>query len=188
MLTPGARGWCSFSSVFYTTNNPTSVKISVFFNKNYEMKKIPSLYGLWVRILHENQVSWETRYVIPSDPSRSRIPWPCHGVPPQVEGLLVDGALTEGQAAIKKQKYLYERWRMNHFYSCVLSCLAFEWNWGWCWSCFDRNLPAFLTLMMLLSYQQLVGICIGKAVRFLSQNGQLQPRFHSKARQLSQQL
>ena len=46
--------------------------------------------------------------------------------PPKVEGLLVDGALTEGQAAIKKQKYLYERCRIDHFHSCVLSCLAFE--------------------------------------------------------------
>ena len=28
--------------------------------------------------------------------------------------------------------------------SCVLSCLAFEWKWGWSWPCFDRNLLAFL--------------------------------------------
>ena len=25
-------------------------------------------------------------------------------------------------------------------YSCVISCLAFEWKWGWYWPCFDRNL------------------------------------------------
>ena len=30
------------------------------------------------------------------------------------------------------------------FCSCVLSCLAFEWKWGWRWPCFDRNLTAFL--------------------------------------------
>ena len=37
------------------------------------------------------------------------------------------------------------------FYSFLLSCLAFEWKWGWRWPCFDRNLPAFLMLMMLFS-------------------------------------
>ena len=152
MLTPGARGWCSFQVSFTPQTTQHRWKYLCFLNKNYEMKIITSLYGLWVRILHKNQVSWETHYVIPSDPSISHIPWPCHGVPPQVEGLLVDGALTEGQAAIKKQNYLYERWRIDHFYSCVLSCLVFEWNWGWCCRCFDRNLPAFLMFMMLLSY------------------------------------
>ena len=30
------------------------------------------------------------------------------------------------------------------FYSCVLSCLAIEWKWGWSWPCFDRNLTAFV--------------------------------------------
>ena len=45
----------------------------------------------------------------------------------------------------------------------------------------------FLILMMLFSCQ-LVGIYIGKAVRFQSKQGQVQPRFHSKARQLSTQL
>ena len=73
------------------------------------------------------------------------------------------------------------------FYSFLLSCLAFEWKWGWRWPCFDRNLPAFLMLMMLFSCL-LVGICIWKAVRFLTKQGQLQPHFHSKARQLSTQL
>ena len=29
------------------------------------------------------------------------------------------------------------------FYSCVLSCLAFDWKWGWRWPCFGRNLTAF---------------------------------------------
>ena len=37
------------------------------------------------------------------------------------------------------------------FYSCVLSCLAFEWKWGWFWPCFCRNLTTFLILMMLFS-------------------------------------
>ena len=37
------------------------------------------------------------------------------------------------------------------FYSCVLSCLAIEWKWDWSWPCFDRNLTAFLMLMMLFS-------------------------------------
>ena len=32
-----------------------------------------------------------------------------------MEGLLVDGALPEGQAAIKTQKYLYEWWRIENF-------------------------------------------------------------------------
>ena len=31
------------------------------------------------------------------------------------------------------------------------SCVSFEWKWGWWWPCFDRNLPAFLMLMILLS-------------------------------------
>ena len=29
------------------------------------------------------------------------------------------------------------------FYSCVLSCQAFEWKWGWSWPDFDRHLTAF---------------------------------------------
>ena len=28
---------------------------------------------------------------------------------------------------------------IDHFYSCVLSCRAFEWKWGWSWPCFDRD-------------------------------------------------
>ena len=45
------------------------------------------------------------------------------------------------------------------------------------------NLPAFLMSMMLFS-SSLVGIYITKVVRFLSKQNQLQPLFHSKARQL----
>ena len=63
------------------------------------------------------------------------------------------------------------------FNSCVLSCLAFVWKWGWCWPCYDRNLPAILMLMMLFVF-----------VRFLSKQGQHQPHFHSRARQLSTKL
>ena len=37
------------------------------------------------------------------------------------------------------------------FYSCALSCLAFEWKWGWRWPCFVKNLPSFLMIMMLFS-------------------------------------
>ena len=36
-------------------------------------------------------------------------------------------------------------------YSYLLSCLAFEWKRGWRWPYFDRNLPAFLVIMMLFS-------------------------------------
>ena len=38
-----------------------------------------------------------------------------------------------------------EKVPIRPIYSCVLSCLAFEWKWGWTWSCFDQNLPAFIT-------------------------------------------
>ena len=35
--------------------------------------------------------------------------------------------------------------RINNspFYSCVLSNLAFEWNWGCSWPCFDKDRPCF---------------------------------------------
>jgi len=62
------------------------------------------------------------------------------------------------------------------FYSCVLSCLAFEWRWGWCWACFDVNLLGFLMLMTLFSCW-LVGIYTRKVVRFLSKQGQHQLHF-----------
>ena len=32
------------------------------------------------------------------------------------------------------------------FYSCLFSCLAFEWKWRWRWPCFDRNVLTFLCL------------------------------------------
>ena len=56
--------------------------------------------------------------------------------------------------------WMFWLWKRSNrpFYSCVLSCLAFEWKWGWRWPCFDRNFPAFLMLMMLFSCK-LVGIC-----------------------------
>ena len=38
--------------------------------------------------------------------------------------------------------------RYRPFYTFLLSCLAFEWKWGWRWPCFDRDLPAFLMLML----------------------------------------
>ena len=69
------------------------------------------------------------------------------------------------------------------FYSSLLSCLAFEWKWGWRWPCFDRNLYALVMLMMLFQCK-LVSIYIRKALRILSKQGYLQPYFHSKARQL----
>ena len=47
--------------------------------------------------------------------------------------------------------FLVSRRDNRPFYSCVLSYLAFEWKWGWSWPCFDRNLTAFLMLMMLFS-------------------------------------
>ena len=64
-------------------------------------------------------------------------------------------------------------------YSCLLSCLAFEGKWGWCWPCFNRNFPGFLMLMMLFSCK-LLGIYKRKKVRCLSKQGQHQPHFHSK--------
>ena len=35
------------------------------------------------------------------------------------------------------------------FYSCLLGDLAFEWQWGWRWPCFDTNFPALIMLMHL---------------------------------------
>ena len=64
------------------------------------------------------------------------------------------------------------------FYSSLLSCLAFEWKWGWRWPCFDRNLYALVMLMMLFQCK-LVSIYIRKALRILSKQGYLQPYFHS---------
>ena len=66
------------------------------------------------------------------------------------------------------------------FYSCVLSCLAFEWQWGWRWPYFDRNYSVFHMLTVLFS-RLLVVIYIGKAVIFLSKQGSLGS--HSNARQ-----
>lgn len=37
------------------------------------------------------------------------------------------------------------------FHSWVFSCLAFDREWGWCWPCFGRKLPAFLSLIVLFS-------------------------------------
>ena len=34
------------------------------------------------------------------------------------------------------------------FYSCVFSDLAFEWQWGWRWPCFDKDHAAFVVLML----------------------------------------
>ena len=42
------------------------------------------------------------------------------------------------------QKHCHNR----PFYSCLLSCLSFEWKWGLSWPCFDRKLPAVLTLTL----------------------------------------
>ena len=35
------------------------------------------------------------------------------------------------------------------FYSCLLSDLAFEWQRGWSWACFDTDLTAFVVLIKL---------------------------------------
>lgn len=35
------------------------------------------------------------------------------------------------------------------FYRHDVSTLAFEWTWGWCWPCFDKNLFTFLMTIML---------------------------------------
>ena len=66
---------------------------------------------------------------------------------------------------------------------CVRSCLASEWKWDWSWIYFYRNLLAFISMMLFLC--QLVGIYIRKAVMFQSKKDQLQPYFHSKAKQLT---
>ena len=60
--------------------------------------------------------------------------------------------------------------------SCLRYCRS--------WTCLDRNIPSFLMLMMLFSCQ-LLGIYTRNAARFLSKQGQLQPHFHLKTRQLS---
>ena len=52
------------------------------------------------------------------------------------------------------------------FYSCVISCLAFEWNWSWCWPCFDKNFAAFLTLIPANQHENSI-INVRKAVNFL---------------------
>ena len=52
--------------------------------------------------------------------------------------------------------YIFDIKLVNRpFYSSLLSCLAFEWKWGWRWTCCDRNLPAFLMLMKLFSCENL---------------------------------
>ena len=54
--------------------------------------------------------------------------------------------------ALCQRKMLHKKHLKNKpFYSCLLSCLVFEWKWGWRLHCFDRNLSAFLVLMMLFS-------------------------------------
>ena len=35
------------------------------------------------------------------------------------------------------------------FYSCLLSDLAFEWQQGWSWPCFDTDLTPFVVLIKL---------------------------------------
>ena len=40
--------------------------------------------------------------------------------------------------------------RLNRpFYSCRLSDLASEWQWGWSWPCFDTDLTAFIVQIKL---------------------------------------
>ena len=77
----------------------------------------------------------------------------------------------------------FENWKWGNrpFYRCVLSCLAFEWKYG-----FRRNLAAFLMQIATHYWEQHINK--RKAVRFLSGRGHLQPHFHTKARKLSKQL
>ena len=44
-----------------------------------------------------------------------------------------------------------QKWSNRPLYSCVLSYLALKWKWGWCWPCYDTDLPPFIMLMMFLS-------------------------------------
>ena len=37
------------------------------------------------------------------------------------------------------------------FYSCVLSCLAFDWKWGWSWPCLRETSVLFLCKFRLIS-------------------------------------
>ena len=42
-------------------------------------------------------------------------------------------------------KNLQNGWNSNRpFYSCLLGDLAFVWQWGWRWPCFDTDLAAFV--------------------------------------------
>ena len=68
---------------------------------------------------------------------------------------------------------------IDHF---TVPCLV-AWPLNESEACFDRNLYAFVMLMMLFPCK-LVSIYIRKALRILSKQGYLQPYFHSKARQL----
>ena len=46
---------------------------------------------------------------------------------------------------------LVENEKNRPLYSCLLGDLAFEWQWGWRWPCFDTDLSAFIMQMHLVS-------------------------------------
>ena len=52
--------------------------------------------------------------------------------------------LCDEGAVLHQLSYQANKYMNRPFYSCMLRCLAFEWNWGWSWPCLDRNLSAFV--------------------------------------------
>ena len=65
-------------------------------------------------------------------------------------------------------------------YSCLLSVLAFEWQRGWRWTSFNKDLCCCCVNQVVLMLTRC--IYMTKAERSVSKQGQLQPRCHLKNR------
>ena len=74
------------------------------------------------------------------------------------------------------------------FYSCLFCYLAFKWQWGWRWPCFDLHLTAFVVhvnqVVLMLTSRHLNE----KRREACIKQGHLQPRLHSEARYLRKEL
>ena len=82
----------------------------------------------------------------------------------------------------KKQTLVMFQNYNRPFYSCLLSDLAFEWQHGWRWPCFN-----FCWVNQVV--QMLTGfIYMTKAERSVSKQGHVQPHCQSKVRSQSRQL
>ena len=56
---------------------------------------------------------------------------------------------------LKLDLFFHARFFWIDLFTVVLSYLAFKWKWGWIWSCYDTDLPAFLmfnVVFMLISW------------------------------------